>query len=140
MTPEHQMWKTLSKAVGNLWDATRHEDSISRGVPDVSFAAWGRGGWLELKVLTKWPIRPDTIISLDHFTPQQKVWLWRRGLYGGNTWFLLRVLSKDEWLLYDYTRVREIGCLTQRQMRKKASWIWWDVPPKEQFVSLITRE
>ena len=63
------------------------------GTPDVNFVE----GWIELKWLRAWPARPDTVVSIEHFTPQQRIRHRKRSAAGGSTWVLLQV--RREWLL-----------------------------------------
>ncbi len=121
MKPEKKMWAKLSAAMGYGWHAQRHEDSISRGIPDVSFGARQVQGWIELKVLPRWPSL-NRIVKLEKFTPQQKAWLINRGQFAGACWFLLCV--KKEWLLFHWMNVREIGKLPIRELKSKAALMW----------------
>lgn len=80
-------------------DALRGLDPISvenpayPGTPDVNYVE----GWIELKQAECWPPRGG-VLRIDHFTPQQRVWLMRRALKGGNVWLLLQV--GKQWLLF----------------------------------------
>lgn len=78
-----------------LLDAVAVENPAYPGTPDVNFIE----GWIELKWLPNWPQRPDTIVRISTFTPQQRVWHFRRRRAGGQSWFLLQV--HREWLLFD---------------------------------------
>ena len=138
MKPEQQMWQILSKAVGKYWDATRHEPP-PRGIPDVSFGARGKNGWIELKTIDKWPSRPETGVYIEHCTPQQRVWGFRRGQYGGHTWLLLKV--GQEWLLFNYIAAMHIGrgTLNTTETRRLAQKIWLGVPDPVEFTEAITQ-
>jgi hypothetical protein len=70
------------------------ENPVLPGTPDVNYVE----GWIELKWLRSWPIN-DGIVQIPHFTPQQRVWHYRRRKAGGCSWFLLQ--CKREWLLLD---------------------------------------
>lgn len=137
MTPEQRMWAQLHKAVGNKWHATRHEDTISKGIPDVSFGAHGKQGWIELKVLDKWPAKPSTIIHLPLFTKEQKAWLTMRGIAGGRCFFLLKVDTEDTWLLYKHTNVLLIGSWAQQDMLANALAVWQGVPSADSIISRL---
>jgi hypothetical protein len=71
------------------------ENLVYPGTPDVNYI----GGWIELKVLDKWPTRTSTPVRISHFSPEQRVWLRRRWQRGGCAHLLLVV--KNEWLLFD---------------------------------------
>ena len=102
--PESTFWQTLSKGMRGRWHAQRHEDVAGVGIPDVSYGLRGADGWLELKVLPDWPVRPSTIVRIHHFTSAQRAWLKLRGSAGGGRCFLfLRV--QDEFLLLSHEHV-----------------------------------
>lgn len=79
------------------------------GTPDVNFS----GGWIELKWLRHWPKGEETLVRLDHFTPQQRNWLARRWEVGASAWLLLQV--GPEWLLFTGRDAKEyVGRLTRQ--------------------------
>jgi len=63
-----------------------HEDSLSVGIPDISFGLGGINGWIEAKWDKKMP-RVNTIYN-PHFQPYQEAWLVARGAAGGNCYLL----------------------------------------------------
>lgn len=87
------MWPYVRKALRGL-DPVRVENSANLGTPDVNYTA----GWVELKYISEWPKRPETVVRADHFTPQQRTWLTRRVRSGGRAFMLLRV--GVDWLLF----------------------------------------
>lgn len=119
------MWASLKKAMGSRWHAQRHEDVLAQGIPDVSYGASGVQGWIELKCLEAWPVRPDTVVKIDHLTQEQRAWLYLRGKAGGRTWLLLRVESTNTWLLFDHVRAwGMVGRLKQADLRGVATKVW----------------
>ncbi len=86
---EESMWTYIRTRMGKSWDAQRHEDKNSLGIPDVSYGINGINGWIELKNIDKYPKRGK--IRLTHFTREQRFWLKNRQKYGGNCWLLLRI-------------------------------------------------
>ena len=76
-------------------DACAVENPAGPGTPDINYI----GGWIELKVLDEWPIKEDTFLQIDHFTPQQRIWLDRRWRKGGAAFVLLKVAQ--DWLLLE---------------------------------------
>jgi len=74
-------------------DAVAVENPAGPGTPDVNYVE----GWLELKWARRWPKRGG-MLEMEHFTPQQRVWLTRRWRAGGNAHLLLQV--RREWLLF----------------------------------------
>ena len=91
---ESTMRTNVVRALAPL-NAMAVENPCLPGTPDVNYVE----GWIELKWLRSWPVRPDTIVRLEHYTVQQKVWAFRRRKVGGQCWFLLQV--RREWILLD---------------------------------------
>jgi hypothetical protein len=99
MKNESQMWKRLRPYLqAAKLDPVRVENPIWPGTPDVNLA---NGSWVELKCIPEWPAA-DSILRIRHFTPQQRVWLYRRWKYApGTTHLLLEVRAAQQWLLFD---------------------------------------
>lgn len=98
MRPEAAMWKRLRPVlVAAKLDPVRVENPIYPGTPDVNLAT---GSWIELKTIEAW--RPRGVTTIRHFTPQQRVWLYRRWKFApGTTHLLLEVRALRLWLLFD---------------------------------------
>jgi hypothetical protein len=80
-------------------DPVRVENLIHPGTPDVNLCD---GKWIELKCIDAWPVRETTNVAIDHFTPQQRVWLYKRWKVApGTTFLLLQVIADGQWLLFD---------------------------------------
>ena len=94
------MWRKVRPAlVTARLDPVRVENPIHPGTPDVNLAT---GTWIELKCIERWPVRDATKVRISHYTPQQRVWLYRRWRYApGTTFLLLEVRSIGEWLIFD---------------------------------------
>lgn len=100
-------------------DAVSVENSAYPGTPDVNYI----GGWIECKWLRSWPKRETSSVRVDHFTPQQKVWLRRREKRGGDAWLLLQ--CRTTWLLFRGTQAAEIlGSATRDELHAAAVRIW----------------
>jgi hypothetical protein len=97
---ETAMWKKIRPILlAAKLDPVRVENPIHPGTPDVNFVD---GRWLELKCVPRWPVRERTCLRIAHFTPQQRVWLYRRWLCApGSTLLLLEVRAARQWLLFD---------------------------------------
>ncbi len=74
MSQEKNFWQYIDNKMGASWDAQRHEDKFTTGIPDVSYALFGTSGWIELKCLDAWPVR-NGIVKIPHLTAEQKLWL-----------------------------------------------------------------
>lgn len=89
------------------------------GTPDVNYVE----GWLELKWLREWPARPHTVVSIEHFTGQQRVWHTRRARVGGSSYLLLEV--RCEWLLFTGKVAAEhVGKVTRAELYRLCVGYW----------------
>ena len=107
MKDEKALWQYIKNQMGNIWDAQRHEDKITLGIPDVSFGANGINGWMELKHVKKYPVKLKSPIIIRHFTNYQKLWLERRQKYAGNCWLLIRI--EEDFYLFEGNKIRLVG-------------------------------
>lgn len=99
MRSESGMWKKLRPVLlAAKLDPVRVENPIHPGTPDVNLTC----GWLELKSIMSWPARASTPVRISHYTPQQRVFLFRRWRHApGTTYLLLEVRAAKQWLLFD---------------------------------------
>lgn len=115
---ESTQWNRVKTALRVL-DPVRVENPALPGTPDVNFI----GGWVELKQTRGWPAREDTVVQVDHFTPQQRIWLRRRWRMGGNVTLLLKV--DRTWLLFDgLTAARIVGKVPRAELTAQALRVW----------------
>lgn len=101
MKPEAALWRkfqTYLKGRFRNVRITRIENGAGLGTPDVHFTGDGYSAWIELKVVPK-PVREDTVVHVDHFTTEQKLWLFSEQKCGGNALLLLQV--GDDYLLFN---------------------------------------
>lgn len=110
------------------YDAMAVENRVYPGTPDVNYI----GGWVELKWLRRWPKNADVShVHIDHFTPQQRVWLKRRWRKGGRAFLLLQAAGQD-WLLFDgETAAQAVGRVTRPQLFERALVSWKGLNEKE---------
>lgn len=118
---EARLWEYVRDGVGPLWEAQRHEDRHSLGIPDVSYST-DHHGWIELKYLPAAPKRPTTIMKVDHFTAEQRNWLTKHGRRGGHCFILLQVGAC--YLLFSWADARKIGQMTFDEHKKTALTVW----------------
>jgi len=112
---EQTMRGVVVRALRKL-NAIAVENPALPGTPDVNYVE----GWIELKKLTAWPVQPETVVRIDIFTPQQRVWHIRRRLAGGASWFLLQ--CANEWLLLDgAVAALNVGLCTREQLAALAT-------------------
>lgn len=100
MRAESAMWKKVRPIlVAAKLDPVRVENPIHPGTPDVNLCD---GRWIELKCIGAWPARASSSLRIPHYTPQQRVWLYRRWKYApSSTFLLLEVICDQQWLLFD---------------------------------------
>ena len=118
---EARLWSYLRTGVGPLWEAQRHEDRHSTGIPDVSYSTTHHG-WIELKYLPKAPKRADAVLKIEHFTPDQRNWLTRHGKRGGRCFLLLQV--EQTYMLFSWEVVPKIGRVSLPEHREMARKVW----------------
>lgn len=105
------------------------------GTPDVSYA----GGWIENKAMEHWPVKPETPLRVDHFTPQQRIWLIRRRRAGGRA-FLLLTVGRD-WLLFDGAVAAEcLGKVPQHTLYTLAAATWIGTPLAKELIECLTAD
>lgn len=94
------MWRKVRPfLVAAKLDPVRVENPIHPGTPDVNLCS---GQWIELKCVPGWPARENSLLRISHFTPQQRVWLYKRWKYApSSTYLLLEVRAERQWLLFD---------------------------------------
>jgi hypothetical protein len=114
---ESQMRSKITKALAPL-HAIAVENPVLPGTPDVNYIE----GWVELKWLRSWPVQGG-IVRIPHFTPQQRVWHYRRRRAGGQAWFLLQ--CKREWLLLDGAVAALVINRSTREELIEASEHYW---------------
>lgn len=109
------------------------ENPAYPGFPDVNYIE----GLIELKVVDRWPPR-DGIIQVEHFTPQQRVFLRTRWRLGGRCAVLLRV--KREWLLFDGdTGANMVGRANKCELLHSAAYHWIQKPSSQEFRTCLLR-
>lgn len=124
MKRETVMWKKIREILLRAkLDPVRVENPVHPGTPDVNLSS---GLWLELKCLLAWPTRPHLQVTIKHFTPQQRVWLYRRWHYApGSTLLLLHVEEDKSWLLFDGdVAAKIVGRKNEADLRRSACAIF----------------
>lgn len=127
--PEQAFWDKVRPLLAGL-HPVRIENSVAMGTPDVNCSL----GWIELKVVQAKdiPKKADTILSIDHYTEQQRVFQLKRNRAGGACWFLL--LLGEMWLLFTSQKaVIDVGRHPVEGTKMCASRIWARAPSKEAF-------
>lgn len=131
---ESDLRRAVISALTHL-DAVSVENSAYPGTPDVNYVE----GWLELKWDREWPKREETVFRIEHFTPQQRVFLRRRWHRGGNAYLLLQV--GREYLLFDGATAQQwVGLVDRATLEKIALKVWHGGMDWLEFPKWLTRE
>lgn len=138
MKPEAKLkQEAVNKLVAYGGDAQHHEDKDAVGIPDLSYGLQAVNGWVETKVLNKWPKRGG-VVKIDHYTPQQKNWLRIRGRIGGHCFLLLKV--DNVYLLFDHETAQAVYTgMTQDEMM--CNCLFWSVGElhTQEFLAYLTK-
>jgi len=120
---EKHLWATLRDALKPYGHFDRIENMVGRGRPDVNYCVRGCSGDIELKQLPAWPAHSDTVVKVDHFSPQQRLWLRQRCAAGGTVFVLLEVVKPTPVYLLlrgAWARLHLGLTATQQQLRDAA--------------------
>lgn len=99
---EQRLWHMVKKGLahkGGKW--MRVENPCLPGTPDVFYCVEGIVGWLELKELETWPVREHTPVTIQHYTKEQRLWIWDYADNNGTVHVLLRIARPKTYLLFD---------------------------------------
>ena len=128
---ESEMWNAIRPVLKPL-DPVRVESPISPGLPDVNYV----GGWIELKYVDRWPVRPDTPLKIDHFTKQQRIRHRKRRQAGGKSFVLIKVDKgiNAQWLLFDgRVAADNIGTKNKEELCSLCLGRWLRLPRLEEL-------
>lgn len=119
---EGALWDTVRTALLPWGALKRIENSVDLGTPDVLYCLRRPRsvprvhvtGWVELKHLPAWPVRPDTPVVIDHLTREQVLFLedWPGAAY------LLLQVEKDYLLTGPWTA----RGIFNRQLNRRDLW------------------
>lgn len=133
MSELNSMKPRVIKALRKL-DALAVENPVNPGTPDVNYIE----GWIELKWLRRWPVRADTIVKIEHYTNQQKIFAVRRRRKGGQCWLLLEV--REQWLLFDgAVAAMRINRTTAEELFEYAHRVWPEGLKDEELLECISQ-
>ena len=125
------MRSTVVKALKPL-HAVAVENPCWLGTPDVNYVE----GWIELKWLRSWPKYHTSVVRLDHYTQQQRIFAWQRRHAGGQCWFLLQ--CRREWLLLDgAVAAMVVNRSTRRELLSYCDAYWKAGLPGDDLIRLL---
>lgn len=114
--PEQRLNDRLMEALKGL-HPIRVENVACAGTPDIAYV----GGWIESKVIERFPIHRGTAVRVFHFSPEQRVWHSRHFIAGGKSFVALQVESTAEVFLFNGRLAAEhLGEMPEAQMRSVA--------------------
>jgi hypothetical protein len=117
---EASMWKRVKRALTGC-DAIRIENRCELGTPDCNIAT---GAWVELKIADA-PKRGG-ILTINHYSTEQRVWAVRRAHAGGKTFVLIKI--SNLWILLkgevaakylNYTTIEELKGVAVKSWQPK---------------------
>lgn len=85
----------------------------SNGLPDLLLTT----GMAELKIESKWPVRPTTPLRVC-WQPNQQQWALDWTAHGGNYWLVVKV--SKEIFIFDARAAQKVGNLTRTEMHDEA--------------------
>lgn len=118
---EQRLWhriRSMLKSMGA--DYQRHEDVLSPGIPDISYALHGVDGWIELKYRPAWPKRA----KLKLLDPAQSIWHVKRGLKGSGSVFTLAQIGREHYLIWWDCAVYIKAGISREWLRENADMTW----------------
>tara|TARA_R110002126_G_scaffold169670_1_gene318670 strand:+ start:105 stop:551 length:447 start_codon:yes stop_codon:yes gene_type:complete len=97
--PEQRLYDWLARKLSPVAMLERVENRVKKDTPDLYLSTThGQAlrprplqGWIELKVLDAFPVRPATTVRLAHWTNGQRYWALRHRSSGGWTWLVVQV-------------------------------------------------
>lgn len=124
----------------------RIESSNVKGIPDTCYCIRGKVGWIEYKYLEKFPHRKNTLVRLDHFTTEQRVFMHDYTMAGGKCFVFVQV--EQEYFLFDgldasmyLSRSEDSGGWRKADFYTKAL-LWWkqrDSKGWQKFLETLTK-
>lgn len=107
MGSEKALWNLTRKKLAPYGRLVRIESpSTEPGIPDVCYCIQGSTGFIELKEITRWPVRATTAFRISHLSLEQVVFAEAWTASGGASSMLLQV-GRD-YLLLGVGSIRKI--------------------------------
>jgi hypothetical protein len=122
--------------MGSRWDAQRHEDKYTTGIPDLSYSTTV-GGWIELKFTATEPA-PNKSLRFKHFTPEQRNWLVKHGNRTGLCFLFMRVGPKFILLRHSQLHLVNNPVVPYVVLLRDAYRVWEKQVNWDEFTELIS--
>ena len=104
------------------------ENAAGEGTPDVNTVY----GWLELKLLDRWPPRGGPV-GPKLLRPMQRVWLRTRCAHAGSAWVLVRI-GDEVLMLWGAWAAEHLGTTNKEQLLAAAVAHW---PARVDIMQLV---
>ena len=120
---EDAMWGTMRDKLNKLGaHYQRFEDKLAEGIPDVNVKLPGVEveRWVELKHISGWPKRENTLVTPGDLRPAQVVWLTVGQRVGRDVRIVLRV-GLERWLVFTGEFQRLANGVTKAEMLEMAA-------------------
>lgn len=104
--PEQRLYDWMQRKIGHVAMLERVENRVKKDTPDLYIAARPETGktlrgWVELKVLDRFPARASTPVKINHWTTGQRYWALRHSKHGGQTWVVVAVEDVGKVYVFD---------------------------------------
>ena len=116
--PEQRLYDWFHRKTAHVVHMTRIENRVSRDTPDlfVAYPEWQ--GWVEFKVLSKFPARATTPIRIPGWTTGQRYWAQRHLASGGRVALLVEI----DGAIVLWRGDAEPDALTRAEWERRAIW------------------
>jgi hypothetical protein len=88
---EKDLSRLLMSRMRRFGHFARIENMVEVGTPDVTYCVQGCEGFIENKWRLTWPHDAHDVVTLPHFTPQQRIWIQQRRAAGGTIHVFLEI-------------------------------------------------
>lgn len=137
---EKNFQNAVCKELKNLGAHCSNHEGNRMGIPDTSFGAMGVNGWIEFKIAADYPVRDTTKIKFKHpLTPEQYIFMRKRGRAGGYCWTLCRV--KRDYYLVGWRQCKALrDGVTKAQLRMVCTARWTGRIDYKELLHTLTME
>jgi len=116
----------------------RHEDKITPGIPDRSYAfSNGASGWIEDKYIKNWPKNLNKKFKISNLTNYQKNWLQTRGELIGNCFVFVKI-GKSDYFLFSWDQIDKFETYNWSDLKTVAVGYWGRIIDYEELVEKLS--
>ena len=133
---ESDLWDQIKPVLMRDGHATRHEDRMSPGTPDVSYGLRLVSGWIELKAYPRTP-SPFDVPPWRNLKPQQRRFLRKRHAAAGNCYIMASF--GREILLISAQYVDDLGSADYGLLQTLSSGYWRGSVRTSDLIAILER-